>query len=200
MKKILFFVLLFLPGIVFSQDYMDDIAEKSCLCLSEIPDTLEEQRYLMEIGLCMIHASMPYKKQIKKDYKINLDRIDIEGEKLGSIIGLRMASFCPMALLKMSERNTVEKEPVSEGKSLQGVVSKIEKDYFVIISLRDDTGKTTKLYWLTFVDSNLELEDEYDQIVGKSVEISYESKEFFDPKIGQYRQFNVIRNLFLYGQ
>src|SRR5688572_19861396 len=87
-----------------SQDYMDVIAKKSCECLGEISDTLRTDQYNMELGICMIEAAMPYKKQIKKNHDIDLDKIDTEGEKLGRIIGLKMASVCPNALVKITQR------------------------------------------------------------------------------------------------
>ncbi|MBA4053558.1 MAG: hypothetical protein C0490_02495, partial [Marivirga sp.] len=94
---VFFFCFLFIAD-VFSQEYMDKIVVQSCECLGKVSEDLEGQQYNVELGLCMIEASMPYKKQLRKDYDINLDQIENEGEKLGRIIGLKMVAVCPTAL------------------------------------------------------------------------------------------------------
>jgi hypothetical protein len=198
MKRILvipFFMLLINKGL--SQDYMDIIIKKSCECLDKVSDTLETQQFNMKLGICMIEASMPYKKQIKKDYDINLDKIDTEGEKLGRVIGIKMASVCPSTLLKMSQKVNSKTEPVKEEQTSIGMVTKIESDFFVIFSLKDELGKITKYYWLTFVDSQFDLANSYSTLIGKSVSISYETQEFFDPRLLEYRRFFVIKSITL---
>jgi len=180
----------------FSQEYMDIIAKESCECFDRIQDTLEEEAYFFEIGICMIDASMPYKKRLKKDYDINLDKIDIAAEELGRLIGLKMASVCPEALLKMTQRaNKIEENDIEQ--SSRGIVTKVEDDFFVVISSQDESGRITKYYWLTFVESEQDLTNSYETLVGKSVDIVYEALEFFDPRILEYRQFLIIKKITL---
>ena len=180
----------------FSQEYMDIIAKESCECFDRIQDTLEEEAYFFEIGICMIDAAMPYKKRLKKDYDINLDKIDIAAEELGRLIGLKMASVCPEALLKMTQRaNKIEENDIEQ--SSRGIVTKVEDDFFVVISSQDESGRITKYYWLTFVESEQDLTNSYETLVGKSVDIVYEALEFFDPRILEYRQFLIIKKITL---
>lgn len=183
---------------------MDEIVNKACECLTTIPDTLDSQQYNMELGLCILNASLPYKKKLKKDFDINLDNIDTEGESLGRLIGVRMATVCPDALISISKK-AAEKKLEKESLELpdiglekaHGFITDIEDDYFVVFSVKDENGKITKYYWLTFIDSSIELTQNYDALVGKTANISYVEEEFFDPKISEYRTFNIIKELLI---
>lgn len=173
---------------------MDKIAAKSCDCLNNVPDSLQTQQFNMALGVCMLEASMPYKKQIKKDYDINLDQIDKEGQKLGRIIGVKMATACPNSLIKITQKQS-ESAPGKTQKKIKGTIIKIEKDFFISFSIKDEDGKLLKLYWLTFIKSNNELTENYSMLLQKNVEITYTTQEFFDPKIEQYRQFLIVDSL-----
>lgn len=180
---------------IYSQDYMDKIAQKSCDCLDHVPDTLKTDEFNLKLGICMIEASTPYKKQLKKDHGINLDNIDTEGEKLGRLIGIKMASTCPTILLKLTQKPQDEEEKAAELKTAEGLITKLENDFFVVLSLKDEAGKTSRFYWLTFIESGMELPTKYRSVVGESVVITYKVQDFFDPKIEDYRAFNVISKL-----
>jgi len=178
----------------FSQDYMDAIVEKSCNCVEKVPDTLETEQFNIRLGVCMIEASMKYKKEIKRDYGINMDKVDTEGEKLGRIIGIKMASKCPSILLKLSQKSKKTDNGNNE-KTSSGTVIKIDEDCFVIISLQDESGKITKFYWMTFITTPIDLTNSYSTLMGKSLTITSKSQEFFDPKLKEYRQFSVIKKI-----
>lgn len=200
MKKTitLFFILAFLNS--YSQDYLEKIALNSCDCISEISDSLTVEGYSMELGLCIINSSMPYKKELKKDHGIDMDHIDEQGEELGTMIALKMASTCPdgfMAMAKrMEEDNTaVEEASTEDVLTLKGVVTKVDQETFNVISIKDESGKTTKFYWLTFIEANIDLVEEFENLAGRSVDISYNYYEFFDPRINEYRNFYLIETL-----
>ena len=80
--SILILALIATTTTAFSQNYMDEIAKETCKCLTQITDDLNPEKYAMELGLCMLNASNPYKKQLKKDFKIDLDKIDTHAEEL----------------------------------------------------------------------------------------------------------------------
>lgn len=195
MKNLLTLCLLFFGYQSFSQTYMDKIAQESCNCISKVSETLDYERYTQELGLCMIVASEPYRKQLKKDHGINFDNINIEGEKLGKLIGIKMASVCPNSLLAVAKKSNNNSTASNESKSYEGTVTKFENDLFVVLHVKDVDGKTNKFYWLTYVDSDVELIEKYQAMVGSPVQITYRSEEWFDPKIKEYRQFSVIERL-----
>lgn len=112
-----------------------------------------------------------------------------------------MLSYCPATLQKISTRASASKTESSEDTELKitGQIAKIEFDHFVIFSVKDENGKLTKYYWLTFIDSNIELTSNYMDMVGRPLEITYRTEDFFDPKIEQYRQFFIITKLNIYN-
>ncbi|MES2134429.1 MAG: hypothetical protein V4506_18935 [Bacteroidota bacterium] len=195
MKLLLSLFLVCIGTGVFAQDYLDKIAQQSCDCTKNLNDTLSKDRMYMELGLCMIKTAEPYKKQLKKDYNINFDNIDNEGEALGKIIGIRMASICPDALLKISDKVNGAKTSSKDQELFSGRITKIEKDFFVVFTVNDNAGKSLKFYWLTNAESNIELINKYDLLFDKDVKVKYTITSLFDPKIGDYRNFNVIEKI-----
>lgn len=47
----------------------------------------------------------------------------------------------------------------------------------------------------TSVSSTIDLPSNYQSLLGKSTTITYESKDIFDPKIGEYRRFKVMTQI-----
>lgn len=179
-----------------AQAYMDEIAQKSCGCLETIADTVSQDRYNMLLGLCMIEAAAPHKKQLKKDYGIDFEKIDEQAEQLGQLIGIKMMGFCPEALVEIAARtNEIEEVEYYISEVYEGFVTNIDTESFVVFSVKNDMGKITKFYWLYFADSNLELESGYRTLMDKNVRINYTSEEFFDPRISEYRMVNIIESI-----
>ena len=197
MKKILIFaglLLVSIPG--FSQTYMDKIVKSSCECISSVPDSLDKDKFNMQFGLCMINASMPYKKELKRDYNINLDHIDNkEGQKLGTVVALKMGAICPDGLLKVANINKAIPEQETSEKTMEGIVTNIEDTNFVVFSVKDDLGRLFKFYWFQVIQSDTELTNTYNSLLGKTIKLTYDKKEYFDPKITDYRQYNVISKI-----
>ncbi|MEY2924782.1 MAG: hypothetical protein RLZZ337_1330 [Bacteroidota bacterium] len=200
MKSILITLLITLSLSSFSQDYMDKIALESCECIDRVSDTVPMDQFNMELGLCMLEASMPYQKQLKKDHGINWDRIDKEGEKLGRLIGMKLASVCPNSLMRMVKKVSPElmddeDEEIDDELYAEGEIQKVEEEQFIVISVKEESGKVSKFYWMTFIDSDFDLANDYNSLIGKKAVLTYEEYEFFDPRLKEYRVFNVINAL-----
>jgi hypothetical protein len=192
--KFLSIALLFVTNLAFSQSYMNDIVIGACECiesLSEKSDVTE-----VELGLCLIEAASPYAKQLKKDYKIDMYNMDESvGMELGQVIGVKMAGVCPDLLIKMAD--IVEESSNESGDEyfFYGQVVSIDDSKFVEFSVKDASGKISKFYWLNFVESNVELTNDYKTLLNENVHISFSSQEFFDPRIAEYRAINVIQTI-----
>ena len=136
MKKILFS--LFLLGNVstcFSQEYLDQIAKKSCECVERISATTKSETLSAEFGVCIIQSfTNDDKEKFQKDFGLSFKNILKDGEKIGSIIGTNMATQCPSTLVKLT---ATAKE--NTGK-VAGVVTKIETDFFVVFSIKENNG------------------------------------------------------------
>jgi len=194
MKYMFALSIIFFSGIyAFSQDFMDTIVKGTCECLDEVSDTLSVTSFNMELGLCMINAAMPFQKEILDEYGINLENIDTEAENFGRIIGLKMVAVCPNSLKRVTRKNTVDEEEDELEPSIEGEIVKIDKEQFVVFSLKDERGRRYKFYWLSFIDSDMELTETYTDFIGKTATIIYSNFDFFDPKIEEYRQFKVIK-------
>jgi hypothetical protein len=193
MKNIvsILFLIVFTP--IFSQEYMDEIVRKTCECVNKIPDSEDKNKQAMQIGVCMLEASMPYKDKIKKDLKIDLGNVSRDAERFGEIIGVKMATVCPDALMKMADFDDSEEDVTS--RDLTGKIVAIDDNKIVEFSVKDSSNRLTKFYWLTFIESNIELTTQYKNLKDKDVNIVYITQEFFDSRIGEYRFFNVILNL-----
>lgn len=189
-----------------AQDYMEEIASQTCTCMTELPENLEEEERNMKLGLCMISAAMPYKKKIKKDHKIDLDRLgdgNGDAEKLGQMIGIKMVTVCPDAFLKFTQQITneatekaiQEESTTLSEKTTTGEITDINNDLFVVFSIKETSGKTTKYYWLTFIESDLDLPTSYKMLLGKNTTINYSETEYFDPKIKEYKMIRIIKSI-----
>lgn len=188
-------ILISISSISFSQDYLDKIASESCDCIVSVSDTLDEERFNLELGLCILESSRHYEKELKRDHKINFDKIDMYGEKLGTLIGLRMAGVCPDALISMVSKRSAEEDDDDSDDVMEGEVINIDDSKFVEFSVKDESGKISKFYWFTFIDSNMELSVNYKKLSGEFVLLKYKTEEFFDARIGEYRNFNIITKL-----
>lgn len=205
MKKILTSLFLVCSLTSWSQDYMDKIAQECCSCLSKLSDTLSRERMEMEFGFCILAASSPYQKQLKKDHKIDFANIEEDGEKLGVAIGLKMVTVCPESFSKITGKisdSELQKENLANKNNVQtlypifeGTVTLVEKGSFVTFSVKDKAGKTVKFYWMDFIESTLDLPTTYENLLNTSLKITYEAKELFDHKLGEYRTYNIIRSL-----
>ena len=201
MKKNVFVLLLFfISQFAFSQDYKKKIAKSSCDCITKVGNEIKDSKTReMKLGLCMITASMPYSKELKRDYNIDVnninDKTDKSFETLGSTIGLLMATECSDVFMTLFADNN-ETSGVSNSEFLlNGTIKKIEKDNFVVFHLVGDNNNLTKFYWVSNIESNLDLPKEYNSLINKKVNVSYFTKEIFDARINDYRNLNIISSL-----
>jgi hypothetical protein len=195
-NTILFLGLLYFPicSLNAQENYMDTIVEQACSCVSEIGD--EEELNSTNLGLCILNEAVKFKEELLQDHNINMANIDTEGEALGRLVALEMLSVCPDQLKRMvnagqNEREANDREETSYY-SVTGQVKSIQKSDFISFSITNVEGKTSKFYWLTFIEGNFDIQEEYNALEGKKVEVSYSEIELYDPKIREYRTFNVI--------
>jgi len=173
-------------------DYVDKIAQDACECISQKkltkPDLTSE-----DLGGCLLLSAKDYKVQLAKDYDLNLDLLDTKsGEKLGQTIGSRMAFICPTlvaSLGNISEENKVEEH------RLVGKVKAINAETIIVLEVKTTEGKTEKIYWLDFVNSDFDLQNNYQELKDKSIEAIYVNEELFDARINEYRKLKVLKTL-----
>lgn len=184
-------LLIFFSSILSAQeDYMQVIADKSCECLAERKEN-KSKLSSEEIGTCLLIATKDYKDQILEDYDLDLNDLGGgNGERLGELIGSKMAFACPELLM-----GTANTEQENSAFTATGKVLDITKETFVVFELKNDNGKVEKFYWLSYVESDLNLQSKYNDLTGEEVEIEYIEQELFDSRINEYRKFNLITAL-----
>ena len=178
-----------------NETYLDSITVKSCSCIAGITDTSDVQKLSLSMGLCRLEAATPYAAELNRDYNFDLTASEKHGEQLGRMIGLKMVTYCPDILLKITNlinRDGDDREVIYT----RGKVTGIQENTFIEITVKEEeSGRNTRFYWISYVESNLDLPENYRKLKGKEVELSYLQLEFFDPRISQYRLFNVIQSL-----
>ncbi|MDH6254318.1 hypothetical protein M2347_004045 [Chryseobacterium sp. H1D6B] len=199
-KNLLAVMLIFISGLVFSQDYKKKFSQAVCDCIKKIDTESGASKDMSsEFGICAFKAAQPYKKEIKQDYDVDLVADLANEEKLknfGVQVGVMMMGECADTFLKVmkSDDSNGNEEAPSEV-LINGTITKVEKDNFIIFHLVGDNKILNKFYWIGKIDSNLDLPKEYNSLINKKVSISYYTAEIFDVKINDYRNLNIISSL-----
>ncbi|GGX46762.1 hypothetical protein [Undibacterium squillarum] len=175
------------------QNYLDEIAQRACTCVDKVKTNgAGENEVTLQMGMCLLQSVGPNDRdKLMNDYKVNINDPLKDGQRTGAIIGARMAAFCPATLLKMT--NFV-KEP-GAGSSVTGNIIKVDSDGFVTFSVKENAGNTQKYVWLFPTKGGLDLPAMYNSMTGKTVTLKYETKDIFDPRIGDYRQIRIITQI-----
>jgi len=198
--KILFTLILSaLFFVSFSQDdFMDEITKNVCSCIeSKVSEEVNYESLEMDLGICLIEASLPYEKEIKKEYGIDIFEMnESSGEELGRVIGIKMVIICPETALKLfGDIRESGKYNQYETKEYLGIITEINKGTFIEFTIKDEKGKKMKFIWLEYFETDFNIEENYELMIDKLVEITYDEREFFDHRINEYKTFNIITSL-----
>lgn len=178
-----------------SEDYLDTIAIKSCECINKLDfDKSNKQQLTTRLGLCMIQQAQPYADRLQKDYNLDFNNLNgSEGERLGQLIGTRMAIQCPQTLMKFSAVGSDDEEVGSS--SVTGQIVEVVNDQFLTLKVKDNGGKVHSFLWLNYFKNSDGIQKKIKTIKGTKISIEFEEQEFYDPKINDYRNFKVIKSL-----
>ncbi len=177
-----------------AQDYMDDITRATCECADSLDQSLGKEEYQMALGLCIFAAAEPYYDKLEEDYDFTMAEIDTKGEELGRIVGTRMAAICPETIAVLAKKMYGEDE-IDQNFFFTGTVTKIETGSFTVLSIQNGQGKTTKCYWLTYVETDFDISEGLEELEGEQVVVETQDMELYDPRLGEYRDFKVISSL-----
>ncbi|RKS42480.1 hypothetical protein BC962_3294 [Gillisia mitskevichiae] len=179
-----------------NDDFIDIITSKTCECVELKKKTESDEKLTpkMQMGICLFQSAKEYKKELAEQYDFNLDNLEDDAERLGKLIGNRMAFICPNTLLKFSVELEDEKED-SMVFFASGEITDIKEDMFVVFNVKNQEGKIEKFFWLTFLSSEYDVQNSFEKLKGKNIKIKYFEQELFDPRIKEYRVFNSISSL-----
>lgn len=201
MRKLILSAILLAAGTftLSAQDYIDIIAEKSCTCLTQIDTTASQDEINTQLGLCMIQASTPFEKDLKKKAHIDLNQLDNEaGEQLGQLIAPKMLLKCPTLMMRLIHATTKEKDKTAESPKVStctGKITDIQSGQFVSITVKSAEGPDQKLYWFEYFKGSELLKDGVAGIKNKTVEVTYTEDEFYNPAIKDYMKYKIITGL-----
>lgn len=194
------FTFLFLVIISFqnaySQDILESIATKTCECIeAKTNKKLNGNEAFAELGICMIKVSEPYKKELKKDYNVDLDVLNKEtGEKLGRLVALKLVGNCPAfkSFMQTEVNNQIQNKENETMFEFSGVVKEIKQNQFVSITIENEHHKTKEFLWLTeVIENNVSILKSN----GLYVKITYTQMELFEPKLNKYVISYVLKSI-----
>lgn len=139
------------------------------------------------MGLCLLESAQAT--------GMELDMSDAGAMRsLGEKVGMQMAGICPEVFSSFMEDGGGQEEE-SEMVTITGKVKSVDDGDFLTISLKEDSGKEHKLMWLRYFPGSDEFQDDPKKLVGKRVEITYQSLECYQPKAKIYYNNKEITNL-----
>jgi len=192
-------ILVFLFSLFFlnanSQDILDNVVKEVCSCATAKAEQLKElpaDKLQMELGFCILTSYTNHEKELTAKYG---NVMEGEGlmEKLGTDIGLKMASACPdvFMLIAGSSFEDEETQPVT---TIEGQIVAIKSEQFMTLDVKDNSGRTHSMLLLTFFEgSDILTENKLKK--NNKVSIDYWEQEFYDVKAKDFRYYKVIQGI-----
>lgn len=173
-----------------AQDVLDSISVHSCECISLLDlKNMPKEKLTIELGLCMMKAAQPYEKQLKQSYGIDMKKVDRgDGEKLGRLVGLKMASSCATFTDLITKITSNE----AETSSIDGTITDFVTEQFVSIVIKDSDGRDQKIIWLEYFKNSEKL---LTNGKNKNVTIEYQERELYNPKFNDYIKYKVATGI-----
>lgn len=174
-------------------DFLDAVAKRSCACLGEAraAPQANPEGLAAKAGICVLKAFEPADRAaLLEEHGVDLSDPVKNGRRAGEIVGGRMAVQCPDEVMAVANSMNAARPTV-----VSGEVVKVETEGFVVLTIREEGGKVTKVHWLRPVASNKDLPTTYRSLPGSRVEATFEPVELFDPRIGEYRSFRQLKAL-----
>jgi hypothetical protein len=198
------FLFLFLSTYSFCQtdEEVQVIADYTCTCLTEKESQLRNissDEMQMELGICMITAM--------NEAGVEVDYADPAGmEKLGERVGFQMAFSCPDFMNMIGEMMNNDPELLNDmtgsdkdngfGRHRSiGTFVAVEESDFVRITLESDSGRKEAYYWMEHFDGANLLDNNANALKNKRISVTYEKRESYSPRLGDYIQIRVLRSL-----
>lgn len=186
---------LLLPAVMAQDEVLDKVADSTCSCVEELkPDGLDHDAIMMKIGLCMFAAAQPYEKELKKKHKLDLSDLEKGAEKLGELVGIRMAMKCPDQFNKLVQYAEEPEEIIAPAiAKVHGTITSVRDRQFSTIQIMDVSGRTIEFLRLEHFP-NAELLTGAAATGVKGI-FHFVARELFDPASGTYRTHNVLVGL-----
>ena len=183
--------------------------------MEDIPEQVNFEVYESEFGKCIISASLPHKKKLKKKFDLDIDSMDaVQQENFVLTVGVRMTSECPSILLRTAK--VINKEFTDENRATEninynniyefrepyqnaialGILTRIKDSVNTVFFLYNEvTNVESEYIWFTIHNVDQGYVKKFHSLIGESVIITYHSQTLFDSGTGLYETYNVIESI-----
>ncbi len=184
---------------VHGQDVLDKISGEICPCVGDLNGQVPKDTLTIKLGVCMISAAMPYQKELKKKYGVDLERLDgPTGERLGQLVAVKLVTTCPgfaELAMRLAEEDAPPPPPGPSLRTVQGTIQEITPSQFLTITVRTDHGPSYEFLLLDHVPNIEQVSQEPAKAKGFYAKWDYEEREFYDPYTRTYKTFRVLRSI-----
>ncbi|MBK7147772.1 MAG: hypothetical protein IPH78_02870 [Bacteroidetes bacterium] len=177
-------------------DVYDKIADKTCDCIAKKDfSKFKKDEMQTEAGLCILSAYSELENEVPKKQKIDF-KDEKSLEKLGTNIGIKMATKCPDGLMKMSgDESASESNAPSSPVSLSGTIKSYKIETYQTIVIQDKDGKNNILLWLSYFPGSDRILENKEATIGQQAEVSYVSQEIYYPTANSYVTQKVVTGI-----
>lgn len=177
-----------------SQDILDNVVKEVCSCATAKADQLKglpADKLQLELGFCIITSYSNHEKELTAKYGNVMEGDGME--KLGTDIGLKMASACP-DVFRLIAGSSFEDEETQAISTVEGQIVAVKSEQFLTIEVKDNSGRTHAMLLLTFFEgSDILTENKLKK--NDKVSIDYWEQEFYDVKAKDFRNYKVIQSI-----
>lgn len=206
-KAFFLFLLLFGFGQINAQDVIDKVSDETCECLNKrlTGDNLTSSQIEMVLGLCMLEVGGNNSEELEKETGIPMDGVE-SMEKLGEVIGERMATRCDkfmeLLFILMGDENSQTSEALDEmmdemddssSANVKGSVSEVSGDNLLTIKVKN--GGKTETFVCIGEFSGVGVVKLGNDLVGKDVFIEYKAREMYSPKMKTMTEVKEIKKI-----
>ena len=179
--------MLTLPMLAKAQDEIyKKVAQETCDCITQ-KDLSGATKKSIEValGLCMLESV--------QTNKIEIDITDNTAmRRFGEKVGVQMAPICPNVFTILSDDDSANDDASSEVFTVAGKVKSVDENEFMFITVKEETGKETRMVWLRHFKGSDEYLSNPRQLVGKKVTVKYRSIDCYLPKAKGYFAYKEI--------
>ncbi|WP_111307450.1 hypothetical protein [Confluentibacter sediminis] len=196
MKKIILFLFFVVNATVFSQDIKEKIAKETCECVSKLDtDSMNSSDLELKFGLCMLDAYNMHIDEFPESERLDFGD-NVQMEKFGEEIALKMLTSCPDLILKLGgSYNVSENENTDKNDSvIKGVFNGSKTGTFYNIIVKESTGKTTELIILDYFENVYLITDKLIKN-NQEIEVYYYETELFDVKLNKFVSTKIVTDI-----
>lgn len=196
MKRITLLLFVFFTINLSAQDIMDVFAQETCECISKKNiESLSQEQINLELGFCIMQSLSKHKGEYEEKYPVNIND-PASFSKFGEQIGFHMAARCPTILQKVATTNgnagQEATKPVSE---MVGTIKAIRGTDISFLVIKDIKGRDQTFVWLRYFNGSDLLMDDFDELIGQKVKITYALIEMYSPKAKDYYNQKEIKGI-----